>query len=169
MSPWTARESPWARLNSSFGLRMSRTLTGWLVTLRGGSFGGAIASRRFSQNTRYQGLHSTSMRERLACFAEGGNGWKNSFRLPKKPSPYGSPMNAPPLGSRRTFTGRSARKSLRLEKKLAEIDRKSTRLNSSHLVISYAVFCLKKKNKSENSNLFLIEHPSFLLEKTKNG
>src|SRR2546426_9218163 len=27
------------------------------------------------------------------------------------------------------------------------IDRKSTRLNSSHLVISYAVFCLKKKNK----------------------
>src|SRR5256885_7125182 len=32
---------------------------------------------------------------------------------------------------------------------LAE-DRKSTRLNSSHLVISYAVFCLKKKKKSRN-------------------
>src|SRR5256885_3452993 len=32
----------------------------------------------------------------------------------------------------------------------AAIDRKSTRLNSSHLVISYAVFCLKKKkNKHE--------------------
>src|SRR5256885_13068054 len=28
------------------------------------------------------------------------------------------------------------------------LDRKSTRLNSSHLVISYAVFCLKKKTKS---------------------
>src|SRR5260221_4969465 len=28
-------------------------------------------------------------------------------------------------------------------------DRKSTRLNSSHTVISYAVFCLKKKNKSQ--------------------
>src|SRR3712207_8051051 len=28
-----------------------------------------------------------------------------------------------------------------------EIDRKSTRLNSSHANISYAVFCLKKKNK----------------------
>src|SRR5947199_4822922 len=27
-----------------------------------------------------------------------------------------------------------------------ELDRKSTRLNSSHLGISYAVFCLKKKN-----------------------
>src|SRR3989454_12801177 len=29
-----------------------------------------------------------------------------------------------------------------------KLDRKSTRLNSSHLVISYAVFCLKKKKKS---------------------
>src|SRR2546426_8342720 len=29
------------------------------------------------------------------------------------------------------------------------LDRKSTRLNSSHLVISYAVFCLKKKNKTK--------------------
>src|SRR5256885_2969276 len=29
-------------------------------------------------------------------------------------------------------------------------DRKSTRLNSSHLVISYAVFCLKKKKKKQN-------------------
>src|SRR5260221_2507382 len=28
-------------------------------------------------------------------------------------------------------------------------DRKSTRLNSSHTVISYAVFCLKKKKKNE--------------------
>src|SRR5256885_3827394 len=28
-------------------------------------------------------------------------------------------------------------------------DRKSTRLNSSHLVISYAVFCLKKKSTSQ--------------------
>src|SRR5256885_2712336 len=35
-----------------------------------------------------------------------------------------------------------------LEAKTAlELDRKSTRLNSSHLVISYAVFCLKKKNQ----------------------
>src|SRR3712207_8142324 len=29
----------------------------------------------------------------------------------------------------------------------ADVDRKSTRLNSSHANISYAVFCLKKKNK----------------------
>src|SRR3989454_10863957 len=31
----------------------------------------------------------------------------------------------------------------------AKEDRKSTRLNSSHLVISYAVFCLKKKKRKE--------------------
>src|SRR5438034_7242442 len=44
-------------------------------------------------------------------------------------------------------------------------DRKSTRLNSSHTVISYAVFCLKKKNKKEqdcrtekNTNLQTEQH-----------
>src|SRR5256885_12127921 len=35
------------------------------------------------------------------------------------------------------------------EPDLISIDRKSTRLNSSHLVISYAVFCLKKKKQSD--------------------
>src|ERR1022692_3443159 len=32
---------------------------------------------------------------------------------------------------------------------MLEADRKSTRLNSSHLVISYAVFCLKKKKNKK--------------------
>src|SRR5690625_6297427 len=32
------------------------------------------------------------------------------------------------------------------------IDRKSTRLNSSHVAISYAVFCLKKKKQKQNVN-----------------
>src|SRR5256885_11907549 len=35
-----------------------------------------------------------------------------------------------------------------VDEPLDHADRKSTRLNSSHLVISYAVFCLKKKNCS---------------------
>src|SRR5437588_2230606 len=39
-------------------------------------------------------------------------------------------------------------------------DRKSTRLNSSHTVISYAVFCLKKKNKN---------HRGATSEKTQRG
>src|ERR1022692_4700488 len=37
-----------------------------------------------------------------------------------------------------------------------KIDRKSTRLNSSHLVISYAVFCLKKK-KNRNKNHTVVD------------
>src|SRR5256885_6972538 len=44
----------------------------------------------------------------------------------------------------------------------ADVDRKSTRLNSSHLVISYAVFCLKKKKKTQQtSNLRLHTTPSY--------
>src|SRR5437899_6478905 len=40
---------------------------------------------------------------------------------------------------------------IKLDPGIPEQDRKSTRLNSSHLGISYAVFCLKKKNTSEVS------------------
>src|SRR5688572_32248506 len=36
-------------------------------------------------------------------------------------------------------------------------DRKSTRLNSSHSQISYAVFCLKKKKKKETAITYLIK------------
>src|SRR5256885_9250133 len=39
------------------------------------------------------------------------------------------------------------------EEALVLRDRKSTRLNSSHLVISYAVFCLKKKKKKCQSRV----------------
>src|SRR2546426_8115955 len=39
-------------------------------------------------------------------------------------------------------------------------DRKSTRLNSSHLVISYAVFCLKKKKKTPTAELVTHEGAS---------
>src|SRR6266850_4115487 len=37
-------------------------------------------------------------------------------------------------------------------------DRKSTRLNSSHLVISYAVFCLKKKIKQNTDDVLLADN-----------
>src|SRR2546426_7501486 len=40
-------------------------------------------------------------------------------------------------------------------------DRKSTRLNSSHLVISYAVFCLKKKK--QNNTIKSSEHTGFAI------
>src|SRR5256885_3871568 len=45
--------------------------------------------------------------------------------------------------------GWTSRSSPRRPPRISLADRKSTRLNSSHLVISYAVFCLKKKKKQE--------------------
>src|SRR5438132_6697404 len=48
----------------------------------------------------------------------------------------------PPAGSWHPVPDRRARGA-------RQIDRKSTRLNSSHTVISYAVFCLKKKKKKK--------------------
>src|SRR2546427_1091806 len=49
----------------------------------------------------------------------------------------------------------------------ASQDRKSTRLNSSHSQISYAVFCLKKKKKTQHINKQQIANADFFL-KNKN-
>src|SRR5256885_3824783 len=46
--------------------------------------------------------------------------------------------------------GRTSAAQITLFKSVGTADRKSTRLNSSHLVISYAVFCLKKKKIEKN-------------------
>src|SRR2546422_2054767 len=42
---------------------------------------------------------------------------------------------------------------------LHEADRKSTRLNSSHGYISYAVFCLKKKKNNNKNHKSALKHP----------
>src|SRR5205807_8343967 len=62
--------------------------------------------------------------------------------------PYTTLFRSRPPGRRALYTAfiyRSARDQLCLCRR-AGVDRKITRLNSSHLVISYAVFCLKKKS-----------------------
>src|SRR5690242_21416929 len=43
--------------------------------------------------------------------------------------------------------------SLGMDADLSRTDRKSTRLNSSHMSISYAVFCLKKKTKNHRPTM----------------
>src|SRR2546426_3556766 len=58
----------------------------------------------------------------------------------------GSPMR--PSGQEATIASR----------KRSSVDRKSTRLNSSHLVISYAVFCLKKKRPDRKSTRLNSSH-----------
>src|SRR5690349_22208906 len=48
-----------------------------------------------------------------------------------------------------------------------QTDRKSTRLNSSHVEISYAVFCLKKKKKKKKTNIHTNKtHPIYCYLRT---
>src|SRR5438067_10489145 len=59
------------------------------------------------------------------------------------------------LEPRRPLQGDAAH-ALELEREPAQdpgLDRKSTRLNSSHVSISYAVFCLKKKNTTRSATI----------------
>src|SRR5438034_7840184 len=56
----------------------------------------------------------------------------------KQVGPYAPLRQKPVSGQPRQFLG------------CYRVDRKSTRLNSSHTVISYAVFCLKKKKKKRH-------------------
>src|SRR5258708_30231040 len=70
------------------------------------------------------------------------------FRSPGPPRRSGRP---PAPGPRGTWLPRSP-------------DRKSTRLNSSHQIISYAVFCLKKKkNKTERNKSYVDRSISHLV------
>src|SRR5258708_28810132 len=63
---------------------------------------------------------------------------------------------------------------VRLKVAIERRDRKSTRLNSSHQIISYAVFCLKKKNKLPPDNAhryryyksYVAPHPALQLHTT---
>src|SRR5207244_11502700 len=71
-------------------------------------------------------LHSFPTRRSSDLSPNGSNGSKTSVR-------------SSAASTRRSSTGFSLR------------DRKSTRLNSSHQIISYAVFCLKKKKSSRSS------------------
>src|SRR5258708_13405893 len=59
-------------------------------------------------------------------------------------------------GLDRNRFARSARRQIAIQAG----DRKSTRLNSSHQIISYAVFCLKKKKKHNNTSIIhALLHP----------
>src|SRR3712207_7974695 len=53
--------------------------------------------------------------------------------------------------------GRAVARGLAADDLVRRVDRKSTRLNSSHANISYAVFCLKKKKKTNYNDLSLIK------------
>src|SRR2546426_8753671 len=77
--------------------------------------------------------------------ARGRRGARGKPGLHGRHRTHPSPQARAPLGAPRV--GRRGERRLRLV-----LDRKSTRLNSSHLVISYAVFCLKKKKRPSETS-----------------
>src|SRR5690606_42139477 len=86
--------------------------------------------------------YTLSLHDALPIFSPPSPGWSPSHTPCPPVPPRASPL--PGNASRRhkwTFA--------RLMEYAGFRDRKSTRLNSSHVKISYAVFCLKKKNKKE--------------------
>src|SRR3712207_8650715 len=56
-----------------------------------------------------------------------------------------------PAAARRPWGDLAAGQALARDERGGPLDRKSTRLNSSHANISYAVFCLKKKNNTHRN------------------
>src|SRR5690606_39651689 len=76
-----------------------------------------------------------------------------SLLLPSSPS-SGGPAAVVQLAlpfTRASFLGNSRHASREASSHAGSGDRKSTRLNSSHVKISYAVFCLKKKRAKEQA------------------
>src|SRR5256885_9653493 len=71
------------------------------------------------------------------------------FATPIEDCPTGQPADAKGRSSSATSNGSVIAQA---GVDIFTADRKSTRLNSSHLVISYAVFCLKKKTNIDCSN-----------------
>src|SRR5256885_2941324 len=66
--------------------------------------------------------------------------------------PYTTLFRSPHRGARRAGQGQRDRPlPAPVPERGKRADRKSTRLNSSHLVISYAVFCLKKKKNTKHA------------------
>src|SRR5438552_7000285 len=72
-------------------------------------------------------------------------------RLPSRRLPRGAARD--PRGAARGTPGGDGR----VRRAVTARDRKSTRLNSSHQIISYAVFCLKKKNTQKSSSSSAID------------
>src|SRR5207249_10414424 len=96
----------------------------------------------FSCSSDLRDLHSFPTRRSSDLFPDKG---KPAARRGRKATGQAASLTAglPKKGLKLTGTKGSA----------AEIDRKSTRLNSSHVSISYAVFCLKKKKKKKKKKI----------------
>src|SRR5438034_6425261 len=80
--------------------------------------------------------------------------WSSWAAASHPPSASECPPGPTTVGPETSTTGPIVARSRRAGSR----DRKSTRLNSSHTVISYAVFCLKKKKTKNNPQSVLTDH-----------
>src|SRR5690554_7461685 len=82
-------------------------------------------------------------------------------------------MFCPPISQENSHRNRNSKKtqdgSGSTAKTAAMADRKSTRLNSSHVRISYAVFCLKKKKKNTKKIKLRKKHTHIIQKHTKSA
>src|SRR3712207_6979368 len=98
----------------------------------------------FFNDTATTEIYTLSLHDALPIFSPSGIRWAASASRRMWPEP--------PSFWRRTRQPGSP------EPYCLSTDRKSTRLNSSHANISYAVFCLKKKKKSLTYSISIIQY-----------
>src|SRR5947209_10817949 len=100
-------------------------------------------------NSRPPGIHPLSLHDALPIFDKAGAD-------PERVKRELADLNLVPedWGGQTVMVPVSARK----KEGLDTLDRKSTRLNSSHANISYAVFCLKKKKKKTHNEQYKLTY-----------
>src|SRR5438445_6821589 len=103
----------------------------------------------FGKDTRHTEIYTLSLHDALPISADEGRHElvANTERV-EKPPHLGEVLPA----------GIAERLPDRTSPRCGGLDRKSTRLNSSHANISYAVFCLKKKNKKTTDTQLASNH-----------
>src|SRR5688500_19279578 len=95
-------------------------------------------------------IDTLSLHDALPIFVVQAAAGMEFFGVGEEPGPLGLVDFGHPLAGPGGLTcGRQVRADFDQGEDVGGQDRKSTRLNSSHLVISYAGFCLKKKNKEK--------------------
>src|SRR2546428_5083529 len=96
----------------------------------------------FFNDTATTEIYPLSLHDALPISVRGGSGAQASLEVLPVPQQYRfSPLHGPSTNVAQAYA--------RFARDYRE-DRKSTRLNSSHDQISYAVFCLKKKKKTHH-------------------
>src|SRR3712207_8504127 len=102
----------------------------------------------FFNDTATTEIYTLSLHDALPIWARDPQGRGRDARRPR-------PRQARGLGDGRQELRDRRRRRRPRRSRARDRDRKSTRLNSSHANISYAVFCLKKKKKT---NIHILSH-----------